>query len=102
MRGVAAPAYAAAKAGVIGFVRTCANQLGPKGVRVNAIAPGMVWTPMVENLGPELREKRRKASPLGTEGEGWDVGGAAVYLGQRRGTLVTGQTLVVDGGLTIT
>ena len=102
LRGHGRTAYAAAKAGVIGFVRTCAAQLGPKGVRVNAIAPGQVWTPMVEDVGPELREKRRKASPLGTEGEGWDVGWAAVYLASDEARWVTGQTLVVDGGLTIT
>jgi len=102
MRGHGRTAYAAAKAGVIGFVRTCAAQLDPKGVRVNAIAPGMVWTPMVESVGPELREKRRKASPLGTEGEGWDVGWAAVFLASDEARWVTGQTLVVDGGLTIT
>jgi len=102
MRGHGRTAYAAAKAGVIGFVRTCAAQLGPKGVRVNAIAPGMVWTPMVESVGPELREKRRKASPLATEGEGWDVAWAAVYLASEEARWVTGQTLVVDGGLTLT
>lgn len=102
MRGHGRTAYAVAKAGVIGFVRTCAAQLGPKGVRVNAIAPGLVWTPMVESVGPELREKRRKASPLGTEGEGWDVGWAALYLASDEARWVTGQTLVVDGGLTIT
>jgi NAD(P)-dependent dehydrogenase (short-subunit alcohol dehydrogenase family) len=102
MRGHGRTAYAAAKAGVIGLVRTCAAQLGPKGVRVNAIAPGMVWTPMVESVGPELREKRRKASPLGTEGEGWDVAWAAVYLASDEARWVTGQTLVVDGGLTLT
>ncbi len=102
MRGHGRTAYAAAKAGVIGFVRTCAAQLGPKGVRVNAIAPGMVWTPMVESVGAELREKRRKASPLGTEGEGWDVAWAAVYLASEEARWVTGQTLVVDGGLTLT
>ena len=83
-------------------MRTCAAQLGPKGVRVNAIAPGMVWTPMVESVGPELREKRRKASPLGIEGEGWDVAWAAVYLASEEARWVTGQTLVVDGGLTLT
>jgi NAD(P)-dependent dehydrogenase (short-subunit alcohol dehydrogenase family) len=102
MRGHGRTAYAAAKAGVIGFVRTCAAQLGPKGVRVNAIAPGMVWTPMVESVGPELREKRRKAAPLGTEGEAWDVGWAAVYLASDEARWVTGQTLVVDAGLTLT
>ena len=52
----------------------------PKGIRVNAIAPGQVWTPMVERLGAEARERRKKASPLGTEGTGWDVGWGAVYL----------------------
>lgn len=102
LRGHGRTAYAAAKAGVIGFVRTCAGQLGPRGVRVNAIAPGMVWTPMVESVGPELREKRRKATPLGTEGEGWDVGWAAVYLASDEARWVTGQTLVVDGGLMLT
>jgi NAD(P)-dependent dehydrogenase (short-subunit alcohol dehydrogenase family) len=102
MRGHGRTAYAAAKSGVIGFVRTCAAQLGPKGVRVNAIAPGQVWTPMVEDVGPELREKRRKANPLGVEGEGWDVGWAAVYLASDEARWVTGQTLVVDGGLTLT
>ena len=95
-------AYAAAKAGIEGFVRSLAVQLGPQGVRVNAIAPGMVWTPMVQDVGPELREKRRRASPLGTEGEGWDVGWAAVYLASDEARWVTGQTLVVDGGLTTT
>src|SRR2546430_10451790 len=74
LRGHGRTAYAAAKAAVIGFVKTCAVQLGPKGIRVNAIAPGMVWTPMVSSLGDDARERRRKASPLGTEGSGWDVG----------------------------
>ncbi len=102
LRGHGRTAYAAAKAGVIGFVRSVAVQLGPKGIRVNAIAPGMVWTPMVESLGPEMREKRRQASPMGTEGTGWDVGWAAVYLASDEARWVTGQTLVVDGGITLT
>jgi NAD(P)-dependent dehydrogenase (short-subunit alcohol dehydrogenase family) len=59
-------AYAAAKAGVIGFVTSVAVQLGPKGIRVNCIAPGQVWTPMVQALGEEARERRRRAAPLGT------------------------------------
>ena len=95
-------AYAAAKAGVIGFVRSVAGQLGPHGVRINAIAPGTVWTPMVESLGEEMRERRRKASLLGTEGTGWDVAWAAVYLASDEARWVTGQTLVVDAGLTLT
>jgi NAD(P)-dependent dehydrogenase (short-subunit alcohol dehydrogenase family) len=95
-------AYAAAKAGVIGFVTSVAVQLGPKGIRVNGIAPGQVWTPMVERLGPEARERRRRASPLGTEGTGWDVGWGAVYLASDEARWVTGHILVIDAGLTVT
>ncbi len=102
LRGHGRTAYAAAKAGVIGFVRSVAAQVGRQGIRVNAIAPGMVWTPMVEDLGPEARERRRKASPLGTEGTGWDVGWAAVFLASDESRWITGQTLVVDGGVTLT
>ena len=102
LRAYGRTAYAAAKAGVIGFVRSVAGQLGPKGIRVNAIAPGPVWTPMVENLGEEMRERRRQSVPLGTEGTAWDVGWAAVYLASDEARWVTGQTLVVDGGLAVT
>jgi NAD(P)-dependent dehydrogenase (short-subunit alcohol dehydrogenase family) len=101
-RGHGRTAYAAAKAGIEGFVRAVAVQLGPQGVRVNAIAPGTVWTPMVESLGPEARERRRKASPLGTEGTGWDVGWGAVYLASDESRWVTGHVLVIDAGLTAT
>jgi len=87
---------------VLGFVVSVAVQLAPQRIRVNAIAPGMVWTPMVEDLGPELRERRRKASPLGVEGTAWDIGWAAVYLASDEARWITGQTLVVDGGVTLT
>jgi NAD(P)-dependent dehydrogenase (short-subunit alcohol dehydrogenase family) len=102
MRGHGRTAYATAKAGVIGFVRSIAVQLGPRGVRVNAIAPGTVWTPMVESLGLEARERRRRAAPLGTEGTGWDVAWGAVYLASDEARWVTGQVLVIDAGLTVT
>jgi len=102
MRGVGRTAYAAAKAGVIGLVRSVAGQLGPQGIRVNAIAPGLGWTPMVESRGPEAREQRRRASPLGTEGTAWDVAWGAVYLASDESRWVTGQTLVIDAGLTLT
>ncbi len=102
LRGHGRTAYAAAKAGVIGFVRSVAVQLGPQGIRVNAIAPGQVWTPMVESLGPQARERRRRASPLGTEGTAWDIGWGAVYLASDEARWVTGHTLVIDAGLTVT
>jgi NAD(P)-dependent dehydrogenase (short-subunit alcohol dehydrogenase family) len=102
LRGYGRTAYAAAKAGVIGFVHSVAVQLGPHGIRVNAIAPGTVWTPMVEDLGAEARERRRRATPLGTEGTGWDVGWGAVYLASNESRWVTGQVLVIDAGLTVT
>jgi NAD(P)-dependent dehydrogenase (short-subunit alcohol dehydrogenase family) len=102
MRGYGRTAYAAAKAGVLGFVVSVAAQLGPHGIRVNAIAPGPVWTPMVEDLGEEMRERRRRSTTLGIEGTAWDVGWAAVYLASDESRWVTGQTLVVDGGLTMT
>jgi len=95
-------AYAAAKAGMIGFVTSVAVQLGPKRIRVNAIAPGQVWTPMVERLGPEARERRKRAAPLGVEGTGWDVGWGAVYLASDEARWVTGHVLVIDAGLTKT
>jgi NAD(P)-dependent dehydrogenase (short-subunit alcohol dehydrogenase family) len=99
LRGYGRTAYAA---GVIGFVKSIAVQLGPKGIRVNAIAPGTVWTPMVEDLGAEARERRRRAAPLGTEGTGWDVGWGAVYLASDESRWVTGHVLVIDAGLTAT
>jgi len=102
LRGYGRTAYATAKAGVIGFVTSVAVQLGPRGIRVNAIAPGTVWTPMVEDLGPEARERRRRATPLGTEGTAWDVAWGAVYLASDEARWVTGQVLVIDAGLTAT
>jgi NAD(P)-dependent dehydrogenase (short-subunit alcohol dehydrogenase family) len=102
LRGHGRTAYAAAKAGIIGLVRSLAVQLGPRGIRVNAIAPGTVWTPMVHDLGEDARERRRRAAPLGTEGTGWDVGWGAVYLASDEARWVTGQTLVIDAGLTLT
>jgi NAD(P)-dependent dehydrogenase (short-subunit alcohol dehydrogenase family) len=102
LRGHGRTAYAAAKAGVLGFVTSVAVQLGPQGVRVNAIAPGTVWTPMVADLGEAARERRRQASPLGTEGTGWDVAWGAVFLASDEARWITGQVLVIDAGLTLT
>jgi NAD(P)-dependent dehydrogenase (short-subunit alcohol dehydrogenase family) len=74
-----------------------------EGIRVNCIAPGPVYTPMVYSGGisDEARERRRLASPLGIEGTGWDIGYAALFLASDEARYITGQVLVVDGGVTI-
>jgi NAD(P)-dependent dehydrogenase (short-subunit alcohol dehydrogenase family) len=73
------------------------------GIRVNCVAPGPVYTPMVYagGMSDEAREVRRKASPMEIEGSGWDVGNAVVFLASDRARFITGQTLVVDGGATL-
>jgi NAD(P)-dependent dehydrogenase (short-subunit alcohol dehydrogenase family) len=92
--------YPTTKAAVIGLTRAMAAHHGPSGIRVNAIAPGMVYTPMVYSRGmsEELREKRRRRSLLQTEGTGWDVGKAVVYLTSDDARWVTGIVLPVDAG----
>ena len=95
-------AYSAAKAGVIGLTVSLAGQLADRRIRVNCIAPGYVYTPMVSGeMSAETRENRRLAGLLPDEGTGWDVGWAAVYLASDESRWVTGQTLFVDGGLTV-
>jgi len=70
---------------------------------VNCVAPGPVYTPMVYQRGmsAEARDRRRRASVLGTEGTGWDVGHAVRFLLSDHARYITGQTLVVDGGATL-
>jgi NAD(P)-dependent dehydrogenase (short-subunit alcohol dehydrogenase family) len=100
---VADPAYTASKAGVIGLTKALAADHGRDGIRVNCIAPGLVYTPMVEyRLSDEQRARRKNASALGTEGTAWDVGWAAVYLASDESRWVSGITLPVDAGLTAT
>ena len=76
----------------------------PDGIRVNCIAPGPVYTPMVfaDGMSDEARQRRRHASLLEIEGEGWDIGHAVVFLCSNWSRYITGQTLVVDGGVTLT
>ncbi|MEM7404658.1 MAG: glucose 1-dehydrogenase [Pseudomonadota bacterium] len=96
-------AYSTSKGAVIALTKAMAVDHGPHGVRVNCVAPGPVYTPMVyaKGMTPELREGRRKASVLGIEGSGWDIGSAVLYLLSGLSRYMTGQTLVVDGGATL-
>ncbi|MCI2419533.1 SDR family oxidoreductase [Saccharopolyspora sp. K220] len=95
--------YTAAKGAVIALTRAMAIDHAGQGIRVNCIAPGPIYTPMVyaDGMDPELRDRRRAASPLGVEGTGWDVGYAALYLVSDEARYITGCTLPVDGGVSI-
>jgi len=94
--------YATSKGAIVQMTRAMAANHGPDGVRVNCVAPGMVYTPMVYGRGmsEELREKRRKGSLLQVEGTGWDVGKAVVYLASEQARWLTGVVLPVDAGTT--
>ena len=94
--------YPTSKAAVIGLTRSMAAHHGRQGVRVNAIAPGMVYTPMVAARGmtPELREARRLRSLLQVEGTAWDVAAAAAFLASDAARWITGVVLPVDAGAT--
>ena len=96
-------AYTASKAAVIGLTRAMAVDHGPQGVRVNCVAPGPVYTPMVyaRGMSDAARSGRAQASVLKTEGTGWDVGMAVRFLLSAQARYITGQTLVVDGGTTL-
>ena len=96
-------AYSTSKGAVIALTKAMAVDHGPAGIRVNCVAPGPVYTPMVYGRGmtAEAREGRRKASLLGIEGTGWDIGHAVTFLGSERARYITGQVLVVDGGATV-
>ena len=96
-------AYSVSKGAVIALTKAMAVDHGPDGIRVNAVAPGPVYTPMVAGNGmsPAARAGRAAASVLGTEGTGWDVGQAVRFLASDRARWITGQVLVVDGGATL-
>jgi NAD(P)-dependent dehydrogenase (short-subunit alcohol dehydrogenase family) len=96
--------YSVSKGAVIALTRAMAVDHAPEGVRVNCIAPGPVYTPMVYAAGmsAELRDRRRRASPLGVEGTGWDIGHAALFLVSDEARYITGVVLPVDGGVTLT
>jgi 3-oxoacyl-[acyl-carrier protein] reductase len=91
--------YAAAKAGMIGMVKSLAREAGGRGVRVNAVAPGYISTDMTSGLSDEQRAGILSATPLGRLGEPGDVAGAVSFLCSPAAAFVTGAVLPVDGGL---
>lgn len=102
LSGGAGPhAYSAAKAGVINLTRSAANELGPDRIRVNAICPGGILTPLVHRGHADVvRARLARLQPLPRAGEGADIAGAALFLASDDSEFVTGEALVVDGGLT--
>ncbi|MCH2658057.1 MAG: SDR family oxidoreductase [Dehalococcoidia bacterium] len=96
-------AYSTSKGAVIALTQAMAVDHADQGIRVNCIVPGPVYTPMVYSRGmePSLRERRKNASLLGIEGNGWDIGAAAVFLASDESRYITGVILPVDGGIHI-
>lgn len=90
--------YAATKAGLEGFARCLAREVGPRGIRVNAVAPGFLATDLSATLSPSDRERIVRRTPLGRLGDTADIVGAIDFLTGPGAAFVTGQTLTIDGG----
>ena len=95
-------AYCVSKAADVQLARNLAAELGPHGIRVNCISPGLVKTDFAKALweDPDTKEQREEETPLRRIGEPNDIAGAAVFLASRAGAWLTGQNIVVDGGVT--
>jgi len=91
--------YAASKAGLVGLTKSVAKELGSRGIRCNAIAPGFIHTDMTGELNESQVETLRGQIPLGALGEATDIAGAARFLVGPSARYITGQVLAVDGGM---
>jgi 3-oxoacyl-[acyl-carrier protein] reductase len=92
-------AYAASKAGLLGLCKSAAKELGSRNIRVNAVAPGLIETAMTETMPDAAKEFLIKQAALGRAGKPEDVSGAVAFLCSDAAAFITGQTLVVDGGV---
>jgi 3-oxoacyl-[acyl-carrier protein] reductase len=90
--------YAAAKAGVIGMTRVLAKELARRGITVNAVAPGVVQTPMLGEIKPEVMAEYEKQIPVGRVGRVEDIANAVLFLASEESNYITGQVLPVTGG----
>ncbi len=91
--------YSASKAGIIALTKTAAKELASRNINVNAVAPGFIQTEMTAKLPEELKQKMQGAIPLGRLGSPGDVAAVCVFLASDDANYVTGQTIIVDGGM---
>ena len=91
--------YAAAKAGIIGFTKSLARELGSRGVRANVVAPGYIETRLTDVISEEMRTLMLQNTPLGRFGSPEDIAGAVRFLCSDAAAFITGEVLLVDGGL---
>ncbi len=93
--------YSASKAGIIGLTKSCARELAPRNINVNVIAPGFILTDMTQNLSEEIKNTAKTQIPLSAFGTGEDIANAAVFLASDKANYITGQTLSIDGGMSM-
>lgn len=91
--------YAAAKAGVIGLTKACAKEMAARNIRVNAVAPGFIETAMTDGIPEKIREGMIASIPMGRMGQPEDIARAVCFLASDDASYITGQVLIVDGGL---